>query len=211
MKQADFVDISWPISPAMTAYKDRNVVDFQPTKMFENDGARETRIVLTTHTGTHVDAPSHMLKDGKTIEQILLPSLIGPCQVFDMTHCTDSIDIDDVSALPLSEDQRILFKTRNSLLPATAPFNPSFVYLSKGAAEFLAQKKIAAVGVDYLGIERNQPQHETHMLLFGAGCTIIEGLRLGAVDPGQYFLCCLPLPLQGLDAAPCLALLFKNH
>ncbi len=79
------VDISWPISQAMTAYKDRHVVQFTPTKIFDRDDARESVIQLGTHSGTHVDAPSHFLEDGMTIDRISLGNLIGPCVVIDLT------------------------------------------------------------------------------------------------------------------------------
>jgi arylformamidase len=74
----------------------------------------------------------------------------------------------------------------------------------------LAEKKIKAVGIDYLGIERNQPNHETHTVLMSNEITIIEGLRLDHVPEGQFFLWCVPLAVIGLEAAPARALLIQE-
>src|SRR5438128_1711700 len=95
-------DISWPISNATTGYKDKKVVNFESVKSFDKDGARETNLTLSSHTGTHVDAPSHFIKDGKTIDQINLASIIGPCKVFDMSTVSDGITRDHVENLTIS-------------------------------------------------------------------------------------------------------------
>ena len=74
----------------------------------------------------------------------------------------------------------------------------------------LVKKKIKTVGVDYLGIERNQPKHETHTLILGNEIAIIEGLRLEEATEGDYILYCLPLAVKGLEAAPVRAVLEKK-
>ncbi len=73
------IDISWPISKATTGYKDRSVVNVDEIKNFGRDGVRETNIHLSSHSGTHIDAPSHFLKEGKTIDELfyyVLPIVI---------------------------------------------------------------------------------------------------------------------------------------
>lgn len=193
----------------MTAYKDRSVVCITPTKLFERDAVRESLITLGSHTGTHIDAPAHFIVDGVTTQDISLDALMGACTVIDMTHCVDVITREDlvVVADKLQSDTRILFKTRNSAHSATDAFDAHFVYIDKEAALYLAQCKLKAIGFDYLGIERNQPGHETHIALLNAGIVIIEGLRLGYVSPGDYVLYCLPLALVGSDGAPARAIL----
>jgi len=81
----DIIDISWPISKATTGYKDRFIVHFDEIKNFNHDGVRETTIHLSSHTGTHIDAPSHFLKEGKTIDEVPLDRFVGHCIVLDMT------------------------------------------------------------------------------------------------------------------------------
>jgi arylformamidase len=94
MKEMKVIDISWPISSATTGYKDRHVVNLEEVRTFAKDGARESHVRISAHTGTHVDAPSHFLKDGKTIDQIALERLIGPAKVIDLTDVAEKITRD---------------------------------------------------------------------------------------------------------------------
>lgn len=201
------IDISWPISLDMTAYKDRRVVVFNYTKTFEKDHARESVLTIGSHSGTHVDAPSHFLADGATIQGVPLESTCGPCIVLDCTQVSEAITEHDLEHHAIAQNSIVLLKTRNSSFPVTAPFQYDFIYLAASGAAYLASKKIKAVGIDYLGIERQQPQHDTHEAFMRAGITIIEGLRLAHVRPGEYILWCLPLHVQGLEAAPARAVL----
>ena len=206
------IDISWPLSSATTGYKDREILKFEPRKDFEKDGVRETTITIDSHSGTHVDAPIHMLKDGKSIDQISMDSLIGGCIVLDLTDVQEKITREILAEHDheIVENDIVILKTINSATNATDKFTPHFVYLEASGAAYLAEKRIKAVGIDYLGIERNQPGHVTHKELFKHDVTIIEGLRLGHVPAGEYFFCCLPLSIPGLEAAPARAILIAG-
>lgn len=205
------IDISWPISPSMTTYKQETNITCTPLKTFEADGVRKTQITFDTHTGTHVDMPAHFQKDGATTDALELENLVGPCVVVDLSHVTGAITEADLEEYDFEECDIVLIKTKNSTLAPDAPFNPDFVYLDASAATYFAEMTdVQTIGFDYLGIERNQPQHETHHALFNAGVTIIEGLRLAAASEGEYFFVCMPLAMQGLDAAPARAILVQG-
>jgi arylformamidase len=133
--------------------------------------------------------------------------LIGDCKVLDLTHVDEKIIASDLQKFDIQENDIILFKTKNSLFPDTGKFEPNFIYLDKTGAQYLASKKIKTVGIDYLGIERKQPEHETHITLFESNITIIEGLRLAEANPGVYFLICLPVKIEGVEAASSRAIL----
>lgn len=204
-------DISWPIMPTMTAYKNKQVVAIESTKSFAEHGVRESIISLGSHTGTHIDAPAHFIADGMTVDQMGALAAVGPAHVIDMMHVNGAITADTLANIQFEPQQIVLFKTKNSLKEVCDPFDPEFVYIDATAAQTLVTAGVRAVGIDYLGIERNQPDHATHTLLMQAGCTIIEGLRLRDVPVGTYFLCCLPLALIGCDGAPARALLFESR
>lgn len=207
----NIIDISWPISPAMTTYKQETKVQFNTLKTLAIDGSQKTQIILDTHTGTHVDMPAHLIKDGATSEKVELESLFGPCVVVDLSSVDGAITAAHLEEYDFEECDVVLIKTKNSNAFPDAPFNPAFVYLDASAAEFFAEMTdVQAVGFDYLGIERNQPNHETHTMLFNAGITVIEGLRLRTVAEGEYFFVCLPLAVQGLDGAPARAILVEG-
>src|SRR5438105_2491551 len=138
----NIIDISWPISPDMTAYKDRKQVIFTATKTFQQDHARESVLQLGCHSGTHIDAPAHFMRDGVTLDKVPLSTIIGPCTVLDMTHVESAITESDLQKCSIAQDSIILCKTTNSALAATAPFNPHFVYVGASGARYLIKKKI---------------------------------------------------------------------
>jgi arylformamidase len=206
----NIIDISWPLSELTTAYKDKKTISFNTVKTVAKDGVCESLITLSSHSGTHIDAPAHFIDNGSTIDHALLERFMGPCKVIDMTHISTVITADALYDLDIEEDDFILFKTKNSALSATMPFNKNFVYLEASAAAYLAECAVALVGFDYLGIEREQPQHETHRLLMDADVMIVEGLRLAHVTAGAYLFVCLPLAVQGVEAAPARAVLVTD-
>src|SRR2546423_901179 len=115
------IDISWPISKATTGYKDRSIVTIEEIKNFNRDGARETALRLSSHTGTHIDAPSHFLKDGKTIDEMPLDHCMGDCVVLDMTTCAERITRDCLIThdSEIVENGIVVLRTTNSDLSAT--------------------------------------------------------------------------------------------
>ena len=101
--------------------------------------------------------------------------------------------------------ERLLFKTRNSATSWQRDhFDRHFVSIRQDAGEYLAQRGVRTVGVDYLSIGGFEKDGvETHQVMLGAGIWIIEGLNLSAVEPGRYQMICLPLKIIGADGAPC--------
>jgi arylformamidase len=198
-------DVSAAIYEGMTVYK--NKPEKQPKMNATTNGyVTETRMELDVHTGTHVDAPRHMVSGGETFESIPLEKLVGRCKVIDLTHLTDAITRADLEKVPIEQGDFLLFKTKNSYEQA---FSFDFVYLAQDGAEYLAQSGVRGVGTDALGIERSQEGHPTHKTLFSAGIIVIEGLRLQEVEQGDYFMVAAPLKLLGTDAAPARVLLFE--
>lgn len=208
----EYIDISWPITEAVTTYKNKGNISLVAEKSFEKDLVRESMIHMGAHTGTHVDAPSHFLKDGKSIDSYPVDAIIGEAIVLDYTHIAESIkEADLISFFEKLRNLIVLFKTQNSQRLSTDSFWTEFIYLEKSGAQFLADCGVKAVGIDYLGIERNQPNHETHTALMNKSIPIIEGLRLAHVVPGLYQCICLPIKFEGIEAAPARAILVKNR
>lgn len=161
-----------------------------------------TRLSMSAHSGTHVDAPYHFLADGATVDQLPLEILIGKARVVEMT-ALDRIDRADLERVDLRDDIRVLLKTRMSGQLRQPLFQENFVYLTPDAASYLAKVGIKLVGIDYLSIEKfGSRDFEAHHALLGAGVVIVEGLDLSAVEPGEYDLICLPLRLAGAEGAP---------
>jgi arylformamidase len=199
-------DISMTIQPSMQVYKNKEEKRpvFRNTSNFVTGKAYETQIALDAHTGTHIDAPLHMIENGATMDSIDLESLIGPARVLDLSHVVDGITKTDLEPFAIQAGEWLLFKTRNS---ASEEFDFEFIYLKEDGAHYLQGLKIKGVGTDGLGIERAQPNYGTHRTLLGAGIHVVEGLRLKDVSGGNYFMVIAPLKIAGIEAAPARAFL----
>ncbi len=199
-------DISMQIEYDMPVYKNRaakrpllsTVQDFSTGSCFES------RIDMDMHTGTHIDAPLHMIENGGTIEKLDLKSVITRCKVFDFSCSKEKITSCDLREKDISEGDFVLLKTRNSFEDI---LSSGFVFLDITGAEYLESKRVIGVGIDALGIERSQPGHPTHNMLLGSGIVILEGLRLSEVPEGEYLLNAAPLNIVGAEAAPVRAVL----
>jgi arylformamidase len=205
-------DISWPIFSAMTSYKNQFPVTISVLKEFKKDRVRLSSMHCSNHTGTHVDAPSHFLKDGITIDKMPLELFFGDAVVLDCTNIKEKITAENLAVHEekIKQNLFILFKTKNSFLKPDAPFDVDFVYLEKSAAAYLASKKIKGIGFDYLGIEREQKNHETHSIFMENTITIVEGLRLSHINPGIYQFFATPLLINKSDGAPARAFLIEK-
>src|SRR3989344_3586181 len=168
-----------------------------------------SQLVMSTHTGTHVDAPKHFLFDKAGVDKIQLAKLIGPARVVEIKS-KNLITAQDLEKLKVKKGERLLFKTRNSKLYKKGKFTDDYVSLSLEGAEYLAKKKISLVGTDYLGIEaKSAPGHPVHKTLLGAGIVNVEGLDLSQVKAWDYLLAVLPLKIRDSDGAPARAILWR--
>jgi len=201
-------DISMSIHPDMPVYKNqkekRPVLRF--LQGFSTGESCASNLTLDTHTGTHVDAPLHMLPGGKTIDNLDLARVITRCKVLDFSFIQEKITRRELVVKNIEKGDFILLKTRNSY---TEQFEYDFVYLDKTGAAYFKELAVTGVGIDALGIERNQPDHATHKTLFQAGIVILEGLRLKEIAEGSYFLFAAPLKITGAEGAPTRAVLLQ--
>ncbi|MBD8014536.1 MULTISPECIES: cyclase family protein [Planococcus] len=199
-------DVTGTIYEGMAVYKDKP--EKQPKINPRTNGyVTETRLEMDVHTGTHIDAPLHMIVDGETFESIPLDKLVGKCKVLDLTATEKGISKADLERFELEKDDFVLFKTKNSF---DENFNFDFIFLAEDGADYLSQVGIRGVGIDALGIERSQEGHPTHKTLFAHDIIIIEGLALKEVQQGEYFMVAAPLKLTGTDASPARVLLFDE-
>jgi arylformamidase len=204
-------DISLTISPSMPVWPGDPVVEVSQVSFMSNgDSANVTRLAMSAHTGTHVDAPHHFLNDGRTVENLPLDVLTGPCFVAQLPDGIDSITRDVLEHQPLGEGTtRVLFGTGNSHLWAKGEteFQKNFIAITEGGARWLVEHGIRLVGVDYLSVAPFGDSTPTHRVLLEAGIVILEGLNLAQVQRGFYDLYCLPLKIGGSDGAPARAIL----
>ena len=177
----------------------------------KGDSANVSVLSLGSHTGTHVDAPSHFIDGANSVERLPLDALVGPAYVAEFggnAHIT-AADL-ELMAIP-GDCQCLLFKTRNGLLWDDPEFHTDFVALAPDAAGKLAERGMRLVGIDYLSIERFRARpHEVHETLLASGVVILEGVDLRRVTAGSYFLVCAPLNVVGAEGAPARAFLIDQ-
>jgi arylformamidase len=204
-------DITLTVTPDLPTWPGDPPIEVERfVKMEEGAPNNVTRIAMCAHTGTHVDAPRHFLSgDMPAVDELSLKTLTGRVYVLEL------LDVDNITAKVLENadipprTRRLIFKTRNSRLwsnPAHE-FREDFVSVSPDGAEFLVERGVKLVGVDYLSVAAFNDPVPTHQILLKAGIVIIEGLNLTEVSQGRYSLYCLPLKLAGSDGAPARAIL----
>jgi arylformamidase len=206
---AAWIDISVPIYSGMVHWPDNPAVRVERIQdLSRGDAANVSRLELGAHTGTHMDAPRHFLADGAGLDEMPLDATIGTARVIRIAH-PQAILPEELEVHSLRAGERVLFRTRNSeRCCKNDQFVEDFVYISAAAAQFLVQRQVRTVGIDYLSVGGYAHDGvETHQILLGAGIWLIEGLNLAAVKPGGYELICLPLRVVGADGAPARAIL----
>ncbi len=197
------LDVSVPLTAGMPAYPGNPDFELQPVKRIaEGNSSNVSRLVMGTHTGTHVDAPRHFIEDGAGVDALSLDLLIGRARVVDIPK-RGGIGVEELAAIGLREDIRLLIKTPNSALWNGEGFHQDYTYVTEEGAKYLVDQGVKVVGVDYLSVEQfKKAGAPAHRALLSQGVVIIEGLNLSEAEPGMYEMYCLPLRVAGGDGAP---------
>jgi arylformamidase len=179
----------------------------------KGEEANVTNIQMSAHTGTHIDAPKHYIKSGTAIEGLSLTTLLGEVEVVEIDFQNSQIDALTLIKVNRNEwSQRVLFKTNNSNLRLLEKdyFNQNFTALLPDAAEYLVQKGVKLVGIDYLSIAPFENGSDTHIILLENDVVVLEGLNLADISPGIYELIALPILLEGAEGSPARVLLIQS-
>ena len=202
-------DISAPVENGGVVYPGNPEIHIELQQDMSKGGSSNvSHLSIGSHTGTHVDAPLHMIPGGAGIDQVPLESLIGPAVVCEFEEHVMAVTEALLRMQPMQGHERVLLKTRNSGFIRDRSFHKDYTYLAPDGAEYLASLGVRLVGIDYLSIEQfHSGHHRTHKTLLGRGIAIVEGLDLSEPPAGTYQLMCLPLLLRGRDGAPARAVL----
>ena len=197
------LDVSVPLTAGMPAFPGNPDFELQPVKRIATGGSSNvSRLVMSTHTGTHVDAPRHFLDDGAAVDALPLDLLLGRVRVVEISH-RGGIGAEELAAAGLREDLRVLLKTPNSALWNSGTFHDDYTHVTESGARYLVEQGVKVVGIDYLSIEQfRKPGAPAHRMLLSNGVIVIEGLNLAEADAGMYEMYCLPLAVSGGDGAP---------
>jgi arylformamidase len=204
-------DISAPLNTVPAYPGDRPYFREWMARLDEGDGHCLSALALSSHAGTHLDFPSHLLKRGKSQEQYSLKRFIIPAEVIFIPG-DGPIQQSSLQNCKIDKGQALLFKTGNSkkrLLHQTA-FSEKFVHISSDAAALCAAWKVGLVGIDYLSVDKyGDDSLPVHRTLLENDILILEGIDLADVPSGRYYLICLPLSINGAEATPVRAVLVR--
>lgn len=203
----EIIDISLPIYEGMSVYPGTAPTRIKPVKSGSGT-SRLSELHLTSHSGTHIDAPVHAIEGAKSINQIKLDRFYGKCRVLSFAATKKSVTAADLAAKNIQPRERILLKTSNSIRGFNK-FYDDYVYLAADGAELLAERDVLLVGIDALSVKkRGEKDNTSHTVLLAKDIPILEGLDLSRAEEGEYLLVSLPLAFQG-DGSPVRAVLIR--
>lgn len=166
-------------------------------------GAHLCQLHLGNHTGTHIDFPSHVIKNGKNSSDFPIQHLIGAGLIVEVPEGFKSINREFVSALNILPGDIVFFKTANAQLPKQGEYVENYVYLEPEAAHALVEKQVKIVGIDYLSVDAYYADNlPVHYILLSHNILIVENLDLQNAPIGRCEIFILPLNIANIDGAP---------
>jgi arylformamidase len=201
------IDLTHPVAPGMPCYPGTEAPTFEPAFTTAEHGFKELRLTLLTHTGTHVDAPAHILPEGRDLDSYPADHFVGMGRVIDATQVSGGViplDLLREQAGELEGIDHVLLRTGWSQRWGEASYFAGYPALSEEAARWLAGRGLRGVGIDAVSIDAaGSKPLPIHRILLGAELVIVENLtNLAALGDRTFLFCCLPLKITGADGAP---------
>ena len=199
-------DITRPLTPATAVWPGDTPVSHQwVQRIAAGDAVNVSAITLSTHAGTHADAPYHYADSGARLADVPLDVHIGQATLIDVDTDGEILP-SHLADVDLAQVERLLVRTRASARPDNL-WHDDFAYLSVAAAELLGACGVRLFGTDAPSVDPMQSKTmDAHRTLLRGGVYILESLQLRDVPPGEYELIALPLKIA-LDASPVRAIL----
>lgn len=167
------------------------------SSMEKGDLYNLTAFSMCAHNGTHIDAPLHFIKDGKTVDSVSLDTFIGMAYVAEYNGIVSADDATEILEKAKKQNSEA---AKRILIKGDAE-------VSAEAAKAFAESNILLLGNESQTVGPENAPMEVHLILLGAGTVLLEGIRLAEVSEGVYFLNAAPLNLSGADGSPCRSIL----
>lgn len=209
------LDLTQTIENGMTVYVGDAVPRVSAFKTLENDGVNLSVVRLGSHTGTHVDAPVHYVRGGRAVDQLPIESFMGEAAVLDLSEIPPGGEITAAAlrkhAKEVGRGDIVILYTGMSKKWGDPRARRTITYLGGDAVRWLVERKVKAVGIDYLSVEEFGAEVPVaHTTLLSHGIPIIESLNenLARLAGHRVFFVCLPLKIGGCDGAPARAIAY---
>lgn len=206
---SEWIDISQTLSNTIAHWPGDEPFSFQIGITKEQTGSVNIGNMSTSsHTGTHVDAPFHFDKDGKTIEELDVNLYVGEAKVIDLTD-EDTITVEALKKYDLTGVKRVLIKTRKVINQEQFP--EEYMVVDEAVGAYLRTCGVQLLGTESPSVDSvNSKELLAHHALHENGIFILENIVLTDVEPGMYDLIALPLKIEGADGSPVRAVIRKR-
>lgn len=189
---------TWPGDTAFSAERTWQLDDSCPVNV--------AKVTMSTHSGTHADAPLHYDGEGASIDTVSLDAYLGPARVIDVRGCGPSVGIDVIVPYLDGAPPRILLRTFDTF--PRDRWSCDFTAIAADVIRSLHDRGCVLIGTDAPSIDPETSKTlDAHHAVRAADMRVLEGLVLDGIPAGDYELIALPLRLQGLDASPVRAIL----
>ena len=211
-----FYDLTHLLSQDIPIYLGDPKPDFQPSSTIEKDNYNVTRIIMGSHSSTHVDAQKHFMMHGNSIDREPLSKFIGESIVIDLSgkrnigHGITCSDLEAHSKVIKENDILLLYTGTSEYWMKDQNIKYDFTYLEPSAAQWVVDHHIKCVGIDTFSVEKYGSKGLSHKILLSSSVGIIENLNsnLKKLSYKRVFLVCLPLLLEGVDGSPARTIAF---
>lgn len=201
-------DLTHQIYPEMPVYPGTELPSFEKVNTLEEHGFIETRITITSHTGTHVDAPAHMINNGCTLDNIPIENFIGDAIILDFSNQNlQQIEVSDLKkfeTMIINNVNFIIIKTGWSEYWGTSKYYDGFPYLSDESAAWLTKFGLKGIGIDAISIDSmHSTTFSIHKIFMKKNMLIIENLtNLNLIDSDKFLFTVMPLKTKSADGSP---------
>jgi len=205
------IDLTMAISPDTRVYPGSPQPSLGRYKTHRGQGVQVTRLDMSVHAGTHMDAPRHFFPQGISIDQLPLDKLMGEAVLLDLGYLAPGSRIEAPDLAPFTEKIR-----RGDIVVLHTAYeecadDDAYCFLAPEAAQWLVDQGIKCLGIDSPSVDplnrtggpASRETHPAHHVVLGAGVPIVEGLvNLKSLPEGRFHFCCLPLSIAGGDGSP---------
>lgn len=196
-------DLTHTLTEATVPYPGKPNSTLTVVDTVEKDGWQETLIHTYSHTGTHMDAPAHMVAGGTRLDEFPPEKFVGKAYVMDCTGCGNDAKIPEADIPDLTGADFLILSTGWEEKWGSDDFLRHYPVLSENAARKVAAYGLKGVGADVMSVDPVGGACPVHMIFFRAGMVIIENLRGLAPLRGKYVtLTALPFKFENSDGAP---------
>jgi arylformamidase len=217
ISKTSFYDLTHLIYPNMPTYPGEPQPEFQPFFKLGRDKVNVTRLIMTSHTGTHVDAPKHFISTGDSVNEIPLDKFMGEAVTLDMSTKSigqgiTNVDLDTYSKIVKAGDIILIYTGTSDCWNKDENIRQNFTYLEASAAEWIVNHQIKCIGIDSFSVEKyGFKDGLAHKMLLSNKVSIIEGLNVNVKQclGKRMFLVCLPLFLRDIDGSPARVVVFN--